>query len=115
MRLPVNLEQVARALTPADWMAREDAAAGTVEIEAANLTSAELQSKLSGVVYDAAVKDGQATIRDRAQQALATNAAFLALASPTNAQTVTQVKALTRECNALIRMALNLLDDTTGT
>jgi len=51
----------------------------------------------------------------KAQQALTTNAAFLALASPTNAQTLAQVRVLTRECNAIIRLLLNQLDMTDGT
>lgn len=44
------------------------------------------------------------TLRDRAAQALATNAAFLAVASPTNAQTLAQVKALTRQVNGILRL-----------
>lgn len=55
------------------------------------------------------------TLRDRATQALAANAAFLALGAPTNAQVLTQVQRLTRECSALIRLAVDLLDTTDGT
>lgn len=44
------------------------------------------------------------TLLQRAQQALANNATFLANASPTNAQIATQVKALTRQINGVIRL-----------
>lgn len=53
-----------------------------------------------------------ATIRAQANTALINNRSFLALASPTNAQTLNQVKALTRQNQGLIRLALQLLDGT---
>lgn len=55
------------------------------------------------------------TLRDKAATALTANAAFLALTSPTNAQTASQVQTLTREVNAVIRLLLNQTDSTTGT
>lgn len=51
----------------------------------------------------------------KARAALATNAAFLAIASPSNAQAVAQVQALTRQVNALIKLALDDLADISAT
>lgn len=56
-----------------------------------------------------------AALQSRASAALAVNATFLGIASPTNAQTLAQVKVLTKECSALIRLLLGLLDSTDGT
>jgi len=60
-------------------------------------------------------EDNADSLRAKASQAFAINATFLALASPTNAQTLAQVKALTRETNAIIRLLLGALDTTDGT
>lgn len=55
------------------------------------------------------------TIYSRAEAALAANAAFLALGTPTNAQNAAQLKAVTRQVNALIRLTLGQLGTTSDT
>ena len=52
------------------------------------------------------------TIRTQATTALTNNRTFIAVTAPTNAQVVAQVRALTLQSNALIRLALNALDGT---
>lgn len=52
------------------------------------------------------------TLERQGLTALDTNRAFIALAAPTNAQTLAQVKALTRQNIAIIRLLLNRLDAT---
>ena len=53
----------------------------------------------------------------KARTALAANATYLALATPTNAQNAAQIKALTRQHNAIIRLLIgaDLLTDTINT
>lgn len=53
------------------------------------------------------------TIEGQALTALADNTTFLAISVPTNAQTLAQVKALTRQTNKLIRLVINKPDATT--
>lgn len=57
----------------------------------------------------------QATLLSKAQAALTNNETFLALATPTSAQAVAQVQALTRQVNALIRLATSELSSVSGT
>lgn len=52
------------------------------------------------------------TLVDQATQATANNRTYIALASPTAAQTTAQTKALSRQNNAIIRLLLNQLDAT---
>lgn len=60
----------------------------------------------------AAAEMNRAVLVGQAEDALVGNRTFLALSSPTNAQTLAQVKALTRQMNAVIRLAVG---DLTGT
>jgi len=48
-------------------------------------------------------------LREQAVTALTTNATFLALETPTAAEAVVQVRALTRQTNALIRLVVRAL------
>jgi hypothetical protein len=59
-------------------------------------------------VDDAAVNADH--LVSRALGALASNASFLGLGAPTNAQVLAQVQALTRQVNALIRLRLGHTD-----
>lgn len=52
---------------------------------------------------------------DQIASAIQNNIDFLALASPTNAQTLTQVQRLTRQVTRAMRLIGDNLDDTAGT
>lgn len=52
----------------------------------------------------------QAALRSQAGDALAANATYLAIGAPTNAQVVAQVRALTQEVNALIKLIVGNFD-----
>ena len=55
-----------------------------------------------------AEKDAAAALLVKASNAIAANVTYLAIASPTNAQVATQVRALTRQTNALMRLVAGM-------
>lgn len=55
------------------------------------------------------------TLQGRAAAALTANDTYLAIGSPTNAQNLAQIRALTRECSGVIRLLLSRLETTAGT
>jgi hypothetical protein len=55
--------------------------------------------------------DRARSIEQKIRDAIATNKTFLALANPSNAQTLAQVKALTRQNNNIIRKLAGLSDE----
>ena len=55
------------------------------------------------------------TLLQKATTALQNNQNYLALSTPTNAQAVAQVSALTRQMDALIRVVTDLATSTSGT
>jgi hypothetical protein len=79
-----------------------------------SITAAEARALISATPEGAASVNEKA-LKDKAVTALAANQAFLDLASPTNAQVVAQVRSLTRQMNALIRLTVRQLDSTNGT
>ena len=71
--------------------------------------------KTQAEVDAATSSTNEAALLAKAKTALTNNATFLAIASPTNAQAVAQVQALTRQVNVLIRIVGRDLLSTDGT
>lgn len=71
----------------------------------------------SGVVPQAFLdgQTNQASLTTKAQNALTSNATYLAIGAPSVAQNTAQIQSLTKQCNGLIRLLIGQLDSTAGT
>lgn len=56
-------------------------------------------------------EQNRANLLDKLNKGLSQNKNYLDIANPTAAQQATQITRLTRECNALIRLTLELFED----
>lgn len=73
------------------------------------------QAEIDAVKQRLGTTQNEESLRVKARAALQTNSDFLAVASPSNAAVVAQVKALTRQNSTLIRLTIGALDSTSGT
>lgn len=74
-------------------------------------TQAELDALPAELVAAAAANEPQLDLlRQQAANATSTNDAFLAIGSPSNAQTLAQVRALTNQNNRIIAVLLRLIN-----
>lgn len=74
-----------------------------------DLTAAEIDAVVRRIVCR---NLNEETLQNQALQALQNNRDFLAITTPTNAQVLAQVKALSRQNNGIIRQLLGFLDGT---
>ena len=79
------------------------------------VSQADLDAAVAASVAEVTATLNLADLLAKAATAQTTNATFLAIASPTNAQTLAQVKALTRQVTVLIKLATDDLASTSGT
>jgi hypothetical protein len=119
--VPIDSGQLKQALGGADIFTSQGNDGTTVVL--ANVDQAALDAAVAAVVAAApgleaartAAASNDAALRQRLQAALADNAAYLALPAPATKDVVAQVALLTRECSAMIRRGLDILDSTAGT
>lgn len=72
------------------------------------LSAAEI-AQLQRIDTEVQRGSNQATLQSQAAGAIANNATYLAIGSPTNAQVVAQVRALTQQNNKIIRVLLGVV------
>lgn len=96
-----------------------DGVAGTYTRWNAAGAQVEQRALTSDEAVAFAAQDAQVTadangaiLRQQSASALAGNRTYLAVVTPTSAQTAAQVKALTRQMNTLVRLTLGQLDGT---
>jgi len=87
----------------------------TLEVDAVFADASEYSVESAQTQANSAQQQNLATLAANSQTALQNNSAFLAIGSPSNAQVLAQVRALTRQMNALIRITTKSLQDISDT
>lgn len=82
-------------------------------VEGTLMLSSEAEGQ--GYTWPEEAPDPATVLREKLTQALGTNGVFLGIGSPSAAQVATQVKALTRQVDALIRVSFGIYDSTSDT
>lgn len=108
---------------PAGNRAEElDSVAGTYTRWDANGNQLEQRALTASEIASLAAQESSATglqnrtqLISKATQALTANATYLGIGTPTAAQNAAQVKSLTRQVNALLRIELQELSDVSDT
>lgn len=110
----INGDQVAAALPAGATFTSNGAdlpSTGSKILTGIGCTDAQLTTAINTAAAAFIDRDAnQATLTSRAQTALTNNATFLAINNPTTAQAITQVKALTRQVDGIIRLLLDQVD-----
>lgn len=107
-----------RADTPSDLLEalRVEAHGAAIRVAAIELLTATDMDTDGTVPQEfTTAQNNRDSLVSKARQALTVNDAYLALSDPTNSQNLAQIRAVTRECSALIRLLLGQLDSTAGT
>lgn len=87
----------------------------TITADGALVDQAGLDFAVAEAAKDVAAEANRAALLAKAVAAQAGNATFLGIGAPTTAQTLAQVRALTRQVNALLKLAADDLANTSGT
>jgi hypothetical protein len=85
-----------------------------VQTEQRPYTSQE-QSEADGRVAAQALSANRDSMREKARQAVTSNNNYLALNSPNNSQNLAQIRSLTRQINALIKLEFDDVSSSDGT
>jgi hypothetical protein len=87
----------------------------TVTVPEEDLSQAQLDISVGIAENDQRAALNKQDLIVKMRDAVASNKTFLNIATPTNAQVVTQVKTLTRQMNVVLKMVGQDLMDTDGT